>query len=1165
MIVNDEKIRVYDLDTKQSFVTRVASVFETLPKYLIFYDEIPETFPQDKSLTAVDILADIKKHAENSVDFRSLELPSNDLDREKDILIPWMIYNKQLEKTSVTTVAKTLSYLIDERFFESPKEIENFWKLLREKDKRALETQINSIKSQNERTEKLYKKFQKIHEGLVYTNFVTDRIDFSVLVDTKDTLLEIFNNVILSEDCPFASVKKYYKILKDFIPSEEWLNDDENKLVLRVGTRYEKNENVYKDYTSVEITCEGETRVRTRLITEKGYIKQRDFLDIVMRTLSPSEPLSYSNLTEEEIMGVFLFPSERIDTYVFADLVMNDEIFSSLIVIDESMKATKKKSEFGQPWLYIHFNHPNTGKIAANITQKFVDRSDPDMRDQDPEIFPLGEPYIRVRVKGVKNTKSVENFQIMFSKLLKMYNKKYDSIVDFYREYLPDFGTVIELERSHKKEKISTSAPDIFVENYTRKCTEARMPKVVSEKEAKESDLQVMAFPRAVQENPPHYPSDGAPQKYFICPNPDYPFPGLQINKLSNAKEYPFVPCCFKYNQQNKQGGTYMHYFQGKVKDSREKKQQELIITDKFLGADKFGVLPENLVKLFELVDFEPEKKYIRMGVTRSDENKSSFLSCVLVALHETTDFLGLTQENRENMLVKLRKKMSSDGLAPLARQCAYEMQISELQEKIRDPRYYLEARKFVQLLEEYFDCTIYIFSREKLVLPNFSQGLYIRKRRKKCIFVYEHTGSESDHAKYPQCELIVKWNTQNSEDIQYFFPQKDEITQNISKLYEYLSNSYVLNEKLQEIIFPVNIEHITGQFIDTFGKARQLEINYNGNIFTLITDPMPPLRVPEKKLEIVKIERGSIGQFIFDHKGTFFSQTRSEIRAKIGNVKVYIPVKGPLIPGVPLVEEAENFPTNSSSQLKLYNHNKKMARYLCEYIFWLFSRYINENETTTITDKVLEKFVRKNIEIDEKFSYGKISKTFSVEGGMMKDGKLVVTSAETLKRLVYVLKMYSLRDLKSLLLYHTREVISQYYVSLEDFSQNSTQVLLYGEEAVIKWIHENKSVYKLSSEVIVGQRTPYFFRNKLVGKEMFLAQNVDTLWKAIEVGNTWKKRKYNPGPDIDGKEKKSFVLYSYVNSKNITRYDVGKPDESIKILGYKIDGVSFYTTLLRV
>jgi hypothetical protein len=89
---------------------------------------------------------------------------------------------------------------------------------------------------------------------------------------------------------------------------------------------------------------------------------------------------------------------------------MNNNIFSTLISIDESSKATKKKGDSTQPWLYIHFTHPSTGHVTAAITQKFVDRSDIMMREEDPEIFPHNSPYIRVRVKG-RDRESVEFFQ----------------------------------------------------------------------------------------------------------------------------------------------------------------------------------------------------------------------------------------------------------------------------------------------------------------------------------------------------------------------------------------------------------------------------------------------------------------------------------------------------------------------------------------------------------------------------------------------------------------------------------------------------------------------------------------------------------------------------------------------------------------------------------
>ena len=80
----------------------------------------------------------------------------------------------------------------------------------------------------------------------------------------------------------------------------------------------------------------------------------------------------------------------------------------------------------------------------------------------------------------------------------------------------------------------------------------------------------------------------------------------------------------------------------------------------------------------------------------------------------------------------------------------------------------------------------------------------------------------------------------------------------------------------------------------------------------------------------------------------------------------------------------------------------------------------------------------------------------------------------------MYVLKLYSIRDMKKLLAYHNQNVITHFYVDITDFDFNDGQIILHGEDTVDRWIQKNKLTYKLYDSIVVGQRSPYFFKNDL-------------------------------------------------------------------------------------
>ena len=936
----------------------------------------------------------------------------------------------------------------------------------------------------------------------------------------------------------------------------------------------------HKDYTDVKIGVSGDVSeekvdVVMKLITERSYLSEEQFINRFLQVFNKSNNITYTNIDETEVLGIFYFPQDRIDTYVFSDLVMNNMLFSSLINIDESSKVTKKKSESTQPWIYIHFNHPSTGHITAAITQKVVDRSDPVMKDEDPDIFVHNQPYIRVRVKG-RDRKSVKLFQELFSNLFALYNEKYNEIVDIYRQFIPNFGEIEEIDVPPLKQ--SDLAPEIFVKNFSRYCSEARYPTIVSEKIANKYEKEgkeLMVFPRDIPKSGKKYPSDGKNQHTYVCLNPEFPFPGLQVNaKLANSDDYPYVPCCFKNDQSNKVGGIYRNYYFGEELESKDKKQQELITTDKILDNDKYGTLPEDLQKLFEILDNDSKYRYIRVGVHR---NPSSFLNAVMVGLHEQTGILDLDdKDEREARLLQIRNELSSNDISAMSKQCCYDMSQKQISENLNNPEVYMDPKFYVQLLEGFFDCNIFLFNRERMFLPRFAQSLYKKRRESTCIFIYEHWGSESDNAKYPQCELIIRWNTERKDDTQFFFPYENKISSTINKVFRLLNESYRLDQKITETIFPIPEEcQILSQKIDSYGKTRCLNVLYNGKKISILTDPMAPLPVEEKNDDISKVKKSLALEFLRNLKIEPDVQVLEnpsklvQINSKLGNVNISIPIiETEPIDGLRSVFGI-NYPKDNVSSLSIFNKNKKMSRYLTEYLFWVFSKYIQDDNISNITDKTLSKFAKKYFVIEENHQYEMVPKIFDNNNGkVMRDGKIIVQSEEMIKRLMYVLKLFSIRDIKTLRNYYIRNAITHYYVDITDFDYYPSQVILQGEDSIDKWIQESKLSTTLQKGIVIGQNTPYFFKNNLVDGKVFLAQNANSLQMALDISKNWQKSGYNSGIDTDITNKKyKFTLYSYVNPENITIQQVlGKDTQKeIRIIGYKLEGSPFYTALLEL
>ena len=348
------------------------------------------------------------------------------------------------------------------------------------------------------------------------------------------------------------------------------------------------------------------------------------------------------------------------------------------------------------------------------------------------------------------------------------------------------------------------------------------------------------------------------------------------------------------------------------------------------------------------------------------------------------------------------------------------------------------------------------------------------------------------------------------------------------------------------------------------------LKFNYKTITGTLLISPIQPLDVMEikewvvlpidseialeiaKKLEIKITKQNLVGNVVKSFSG------------KLGTVTVTIPIYDaePLSPSDIKWEEGINYPEINSSFLDNYNKYKKLSRYIIAYMLWLYSRFIYENDEQINEDSIL-KFGENFIIIIPDFEYKPVSKTFDLQSGVMSEGKLVVKSEESLKRLIYVLKI-SCMDTRKIIAYRSRIVIENYYSDVTDFDQHQSQVILQGSESIDKWISEYKKSYVLYSKILIKHQSPYFFQNNLIGPEIWLVQNTSSIEKAINIWKTWNKDKYNPGenPNGDDPDIISFMLYSYHNSQDIVPYKIGK-ESNIKILGYKIEGNNFYTVLL--
>lgn len=1173
--INGEDFQIYDLDTDMSILSRIAIVLNTLPKYLYFSDGAPtmEQFKTNTDIKVEDALSIIKNY--DSIRFIPLyeDLKSKIIisNLTNDLINPFIVYNPEI-KQQISANPENFDMFLDlvQREIKTLNltpdlDIRQVWNN-REGIIRNLELNINDNRRNSETQVRNFTRIENAAE-LVFTEFELERDRNELKLNLNNiTLIEIFNYIKLNDNAPFASLNNFYKILKDFYPYEEWsVTTDDIILMVSPYTNILTNPKI-NDYSTViiEESEENEMVVNFYFNKSSNNLDKKQLIERIVGTFPKLEPLEIKSLVSDNISGVFYFPLRTLNKHVLSDLIMNDPLFSAMLSVNEGTKATKTRSS-----IFVYFNHLNTGPITATLTEKVMTKLDTTMKNKDSKLFPRGQKYIRVKIKNARDQEAIQEFQIILSKLMTLYYEEYPKIVEIYREFIPDFGVnVLEVSGDSAIEE----EENIFPSGFTRKC--GSKPTVITSKEEEEAAIEagkdIMIFPRDQDANL-------TKQRKYVCNYIDKPYPGL-IENIDKKSKFPLLPCCYGNDPRNikyPKHAKFREYYGLQEQEEKTLKtvQQNLIKTNKFVDFKIFGLLPKNINKLFSIIETDGQYSYLRTGVFKT---KHSFLNCVLLAIGDETIQSLDEVEEIEAYLSYFRNSpdLLSPELAAACKQEMYDYSTEEIMLNIKDTDIYFDPKLFIHLLEEKFNCNIFLFSRDiengGMVLPRHVQSYQKIKNNNPCIFIYEHSGSESDRAEYPRCELIVKFNNADSKDITYIFNQENTIYNEMNKVYKSLRETYSLDKLNEENEFPLVGKT---QKIDSYGKVRMLNVEYEDRLITVMTSPIQPSAVQETMEESVsKVDVNTATRFAARQKMRISGQTivdgkLKEIFGKIGNVRVSIPIEEtePL-PTVPQFSRSLNYVEKNTSALETYNRNKKLARYIVEYMIWLYSKFLRDNDIIELIPEQMIPFANQYITIDPLFEYGKVPKKFNERSGVMYDGKLVVKSQETLKRLLYVLRLEAVRNPQRILKYYERDNIENFYIDITDFDQYQSQVILEGKDSVEKWSQERKVNYTLYNDIFIGN-PPYFFKNKLVGNDLFLAQNTESLEKAVAIAQNWYEKGYNPSNTISETGLVEFTLLAFGGSNNIKPYSIQGPNypENIKILGYKLNNESHFTVLLPV
>ena len=995
---------------------------ETIPKYLFKTEE--GVYVDFFKIIKEDSLENILKLYNNYDKLKKLNL-------KDDIYIPYIIYNlyknNEPYNESIYFYNKdTIGKELEKEDILEDLDIDNIWS-----NKNIIINNINKLISQNKETYNNLYIILESTKSKIYTNFEIDKekFNFNLVLNNID-IYELFNSIIVNIQIPFVRINKIHKILNNFKPCKEWADErpvdayEDNIIYIKILNK-EKNEHEEKeddDYTEIFIEkIQNNINVQFDYYDNK-YMDRDKYINTFL-SIFPTK-IMYKEFNYNRIEGTFYFPNFSFkNKYIFYDMLINNDLFSSMMSIDEHVKATKDKKD-----VYIHFNNDNVGKLTANVTEQIVTNDDKYLKKQDKKLFEIGKPYIRIKVsipdspkKNIDyitqiNIKQIESFQEIFSKYLTIYDEKYNEIFDIYNKFINDFDKKIDKDTTkhidRKNKKLKDIVPKLFVAGYPTSCL--YKPNIIDINEYKDDIEYVMKFPKDGDT------STKVEQKYYTCSNNElHKFPGLIPNTLDNKDISKYLPCCFKINQKNK--GNYSKYL-GVIEDEIKVDiiQQKIISKNRILDFGIYGNLSANLIKIFNMFEDTKVFSYKRKGLLGT---QSSLIDCIYEAIENKPI---LDKQKRNIYINELRQTFATNEYASLCRQEMYDFSIENIIEKIKSTDYF-DPKYFIRILEYHYKCKIFIFNDDELLARNVQNKYYESNNNDEIVFIYEHKDKNI-------CELIIRNKNNDSKDNDYSFHIDTNIYINMNDIYNKINLT-------KEHIDLTKIFNIKWQYIDSYGKTRMVCIILNGIDIVLFTEPIQPLycKTLEKDDEELNIKANS------EEDINMLLESIKNVKTEKNDKNKITFVLDDTI-NITIFKKLDNI-----SVLKNYNKYKKLSKYIMEYFYWLYSTYLNDD---SITEKSYEIFCDIYIKIDKDFEYNmtQVNNEFNIKNnGIMVDNKLIIKSSKTLKKMNFLLDLMIEKYTDKLLNYYKLKYIENFYTEITDFETYSNQCILYGINTIDK------------------------------------------------------------------------------------------------------------------
>ena len=920
------------------------------------------------------------------------------------------------------------------------------------------------------------------------TPFSIRKIRISVVIPYTHSLYYYFDTVKLTQGWVMA-------VYKDLVRTNSMDNISEDGYKGMLLERDQEKLFIYHEDFEQFLTLEY-SKSNSTMLELTLDIQPFEDIDIVRRQIQSIMNVETTDTYKTlSVSGVLYLKNIIYDKLLLHDFIMNDVMASHYLYVNELEKA----SRFGEN-VTIHFEN--------SITAILINSKNDTLPKPSALAYFRGN-YVKVNItKASGSQNDLENvfrFQNILCAILKRFLSKYQDYQQLYIDIIPSmsFPVLMDVSAEEERDDVSNFADkykNIYKKTgYKTSCRpKSRVPTIVTKDEAKTiNPLKVIKFPKDDDDEL------GIPQEYLTCKDPEYAFPG--ITSLSGGTL--FVPCCFNKNPRSSR--AFLEYYKGEKavepKGTEHIKSEYQII--KTFG--DVGKLPSAIQQF--LVALMPDKLFYRVGTEDTPNTILHSLNYLKGGEKKTEKSL------REELVIFFGQNVN------VCKQENPSLTTEEIQRDLQDESGYLDPRKYIRLLETYFDVNIVLFVKSKkteeldLLLPNH-KNFYIRYKfemNRPFVFLYEHWGTSPDRYTkrlHPVCEMV----TSEGQGL-YSFSQ--EMVDDLDTFYRSVFPLYPLQQNCPTL--SSNLRYQT-QIIDSWGKCRgfvcQLDVNQLIYIESVLpippiyiqnedTNVVPSITVPTLELLTSKLPDMEIIRMVsfMNTKYILFRYSSHEWKTQIRSrsSEVFEPISFPFL---------SYSPTNANDRSSVIAKDRRMARIILDYTLYLYSKHVMDSFD-------FEMFFEKYTVIQPNYTYPKVV-TEEMDGnpGIMSNDTLILQSDLVRKKLEFNLKYFLIYNYTILKKFKENKFLPNFWECPYDFTKWKEVFYLPVFERLMK-----RPTYLEIDHVMIDDLSKpngYWYKKEQIPysshRNPYRYVKVTSKEEAIAITIFWRKYGYLPNLELE-------------------------------------------------